>query len=83
MDNVGHALTAALRSLVGVPCAWLLATNSIRLRFESGHRIETFSYGGPGCHWYYMDRVTGEVFEAGAWGIRHVFDKPAASRSSG
>lgn len=48
----------------------------LRLRFESGHRIETFSHGGSGCWWYYKDRATGEVFEAGAWGIRHQLDRP-------
>jgi hypothetical protein len=47
------------------------------LGFESGHRIETFSYGGPHCWWYYKDCPTGEVFEAGAWGIRRAFDGPA------
>lgn len=46
------------------------------LRFESGHRIETFSHGGPGCWWYYKDRVTGDVFEAGPWGIRYELDRP-------
>jgi hypothetical protein len=47
------------------------------LRFESGHRIETFSDGDPDCWWYYQDRASGEVFEAGAWGIRHKLDRPA------
>ena len=159
MDDVRDALTIALRSIVGMPCDLLLATNSIRLRFdfrsspkgrayiwidppwrllaggsllagshdypglarrqggevnqslleawcghfgpldgaslaeasvgpdypdlclrfEPGHRIETFSHGDPDCWWYYKDRVTGEVFEAGAWGIRHVLDRPAGA----
>jgi hypothetical protein len=157
VDDVREALTAALCSLVGLPCDLLLATNSIRLRFdfrsspkgraylwidppwrlmvggtlrvgsndypvqdgaedaeaypsllaawcahfdgldgaplaeaclgrdypdlslrfESGHRLETFSHGGPACWWYYKDCTTGEVFEAGAWGIRRRFDSPA------
>jgi hypothetical protein len=49
------------------------------LRFESGHRIETFSHGGPGCWWYYKDCVTGDVFEAGAWGLRHELDRPVGA----
>src|SRR5687767_220647 len=156
MDEVAEALAAALRSLVGTPSELLLATNSIRLRFDfrsspkgrayiwidppwrltaggsvragsndyparggaedeevsrsmleawcahfdgldgaalaevsvgqgypdlclrfaSGHRIETFSHGGPGCWWYYKDRATGEVFEAGASGISRELDRP-------
>jgi len=157
VDDVRGAFTAALCSIVGMPCDLLLATNSIRLRFdfrsspkgrayiwidppwrlmadgtlragsndypvrdgaedqevyqsllaawwahfdgldgaplaeaclgrdypdlclrfESGHRLETFSHGGPDCWWYYKDCATGQVFEAGAWGIRHQFDRPA------
>jgi hypothetical protein len=41
----------------------------LRLGFESGHRVETFSHGGPGCCWYYLDRGANEVFEAGGAGI--------------
>jgi hypothetical protein len=41
----------------------------LRLGFESGHWVETFSSGGPGCWWYYLDREADEVFEAGAEGI--------------
>jgi hypothetical protein len=41
----------------------------LRLGFGSGHSIETFSNGGPGCWWYYLDREADEVFEAGAAGI--------------
>lgn len=48
----------------------------LRLGFASGHCIETFSTGGPGCWWYYRDCVTGEVFEAGRWGIRQEFGDP-------
>jgi hypothetical protein len=157
VDDDREALTAALRSIVGMPCDLLLATNSIRLRFdfrssprgrtyfwidppwrlmvggslrtwsndypteddakdkkvlqsleeawfahfdgldgaslaeasvgpddpdlclrfESGHRIETFSHGGPKCWWYYRDCVSGEVFEAGPWGIRRELRPPA------
>ena len=46
----------------------------LRLRFASGHQVETFSTGCPGCGWYYKDRVTGEVFEATAEGVRRTFD---------
>jgi hypothetical protein len=42
---------------------------NIRMRFASGHEIETFGNSGDGCWWYYRDRITGEVFEAGAMGI--------------
>jgi hypothetical protein len=41
----------------------------LRLGFESGHWVETFSHGGPGCWWSYLDRGANEVFEAGAAGI--------------
>jgi hypothetical protein len=41
----------------------------LHLRFTCGYRIETFSEGGPGCWWYYLDRETGDIFEAGAYGI--------------
>jgi hypothetical protein len=43
----------------------------LALEFESGHRIDTFGNSGDGCWWYYRDRVSGEVFEAGAGGIVH------------
>jgi hypothetical protein len=162
MDDVRDALTTALRSILGMPCELLLATNSVRLRFdfrsspkgrayiwidppwrltagstclagsndyplpdgsedeepyrtlikrwvahfgppdgaalaeaavgldypdlclrfESGLRIETFSHGGPDCWSYNMDRVTGDVFEAGAWGIRHELDRPPDAEPS-
>ena len=49
----------------------------IRLRFESGHIIETFGNSTHGYWWYYRDRLTGEVFEAGSAGISHEFAEPA------
>ena len=49
----------------------------LRLDFETGHRIETFGNSGDGCWWYYRDRLTGEIFEAGASGIIHEFAEPA------
>ena len=41
----------------------------LRLGFESGHWVVTFSNGGPGRWWYYIDREADQVFEAGAAGI--------------
>ncbi|WP_020470874.1 hypothetical protein [Zavarzinella formosa] len=49
----------------------------LRLDFESGHRIETFGNTNDGYWWYFRDRVTGEVFEAGASGIDHAYAKLA------
>ena len=52
-------------------------TPDLRLRFASGHQIETFGNCCEGCWWYYRDRLTGEVFEAGRGGITHEFGEPA------
>ena len=49
----------------------------LRLVFKSGHQIETFGNSGNGYWWYYRDRITGEVFEAGAAGINHEYAEPA------
>ncbi len=51
----------------------------LRLVFKSGHQIETFGNSGNGYWWYYRDRITGEVFEAGATGINHEYAEPAGS----
>jgi hypothetical protein len=156
LDDPRDGLLSALRPLLGVPCAYSLATNSIKLRFEpdpdprgqayiwidppwrltasdalvtgsmdwpewdgvadpevnrplweawcalftplaevvdihvgpvypdltlrfsSGHQIETFGNTTSDCWWYYRSRVTGEVYEAGPFGVRRELGKPAA-----
>jgi len=52
-------------------------TPDLRLGFASGHQVETFGNSSEGCWWYYRDRLTGEVFEAGRAGITHEFAEPA------
>jgi hypothetical protein len=47
------------------------------LGFETGHSVETFGNRGDDYWWYYRDRITGEVYEAWAEGLRHEFAKPA------
>ena len=49
----------------------------LRLRFASGHEVEVFSNSAEGYWWYYRNRVTGEVFEAGASGIVREQAEPA------
>jgi hypothetical protein len=158
LDGARDELLVALRSIIGVPCAHSLATNSIKLRFEptpdprgrayiwidppwrltvsgtfvtgsmdwpewdgvvdrevnqplweawcahfsplsraevvevrvgtthpdlmlrfaSGHQIETFGNTNSDYWWYYRDRFSGEVYEAGSFGIRRESGKPAA-----
>src|SRR5262249_727136 len=56
-------------TLVGVSVASPLP--DLALEFETGHRIDTFGNSGDGYWWYYRDRVSGEVFEAGGGGIAH------------
>jgi hypothetical protein len=51
----------------------------LTIRFGSGHRIETFGNTTSDYWWYYRDRMTGEVYEAGAFGIRQESGEPAAS----
>jgi hypothetical protein len=155
MDDLRDDLRSVLRTLLGVPCAYTLATNSIKLRFgpspdprgraylwidppwrltasdvvvtgsmdwpvwdgvadpevnrplweewcalfsplgeitdvrvgrvypdltlqfSSGHQIETFGNTTSDYWWYYRNRVTGEVYEAGAFGVRRDWDQPA------
>jgi hypothetical protein len=50
---------------------------NIRMRFASGYEIETFGKSGDGYWWYYHDRTTGKVFEAGARGITRELGKSA------
>lgn len=50
----------------------------LRLRFASGHEVCAFGNSSDGCWWYYRDRITGEVFEAGATGVVHELGEPAA-----
>jgi len=57
--------TTLVRARVGEPLP------DLRLSFASGHEIEVFGNGGEGYWWYLRDRVTGEVFEAGAEGVVH------------
>lgn len=52
-------------------------TPDLRLRFASGHQIETFGNCRDDCWWYYRDRLTDEVFEAGPAGITHRIGEPA------
>ncbi len=47
------------------------------LDFETGHRIETFGNSGDGYWWYFRDRTSGEVFEAGDSGIDREAAEPA------
>ena len=56
-------------TLVGVAVGSPLP--DLALEFETGHRIDTFGNSGEGYWWYYRDRVSGEVFEAGGRGIVH------------
>ncbi len=49
----------------------------LTLRFASGHQIETFGNTNSEYWWYYRDRVTGEVYETGAFGIRREWHRPA------
>lgn len=51
----------------------------LTLRFESGHQIETFGNTISDYWWYYRDRLTGEVYEAGAFGIRREVGKSAGA----
>ena len=46
------------------------------LRFESGHEIQTFGNRNSDYWWYFMNRVTGDVFEASANGISHELGEP-------
>jgi hypothetical protein len=73
------ALFNSLNSTVLVGASVNAALPDLCLDFASGHRIETFGNSGDGCWWYYRDRITGEVFEAGAAGICHEFAEAAAS----
>lgn len=50
----------------------------LAIRFASGHLIETFGNTSSDYWWYYSDRLTGEVYEAGAFGIRRELGKLAA-----
>ncbi len=52
-------------------------TPDLRLDFASGHRIETFGNCCDNCWWYYRDRLTGEVVEAGLAGITYEIADPA------
>jgi hypothetical protein len=56
---------------VGVPVP------DLRLDFETGHRLETFGNSNDEYWWYYRNRVTGEIFEAGPTGISHEHAEPA------
>jgi hypothetical protein len=49
----------------------------LRLRFASGHEVQTFGNSCNGCWWYYRDRVSGVVFEAGAAGVTRELGEPA------
>jgi hypothetical protein len=57
--------TTLIEAVVGSPMP------DLRLRFSSGHEIEVFGNCSDDCWWYYRDRLTGEVFEAGARGITY------------
>ncbi|HVS39062.1 MAG TPA: hypothetical protein VMS17_26120 [Gemmataceae bacterium] len=56
-------------ALVGVSVASPLP--DLALEFETGHRIDTFGNTSDGYWWYYRDRLSGDVFEAGGGGIAH------------
>jgi hypothetical protein len=64
--------TTLAEAVVGSPLP------DLRLRFASGHEIEVFGSRGNDYWWYYRDRLTGEVFEAGAGGITRELGEPAA-----
>lgn len=49
----------------------------LRLRFASGHEIGALGDASDDCWWYYRDRVTGEVFEAGGRGVAYEQGEPA------
>jgi hypothetical protein len=57
---------------VGLDCP------DLSLHFTTGHRLETFGNISSDYWWYYRDRATGDVFEAGASGIRYELGKPSA-----
>ena len=63
--------TALAEAVVGRPLP------DLRLRFASGHEVWAFGNTGEGCWWYYRDRVTGEVFGAGAAGVTRELGEPA------
>src|SRR5262245_20907524 len=71
------ALLDPLRSTTLAEASLHDDTPDLRLGFASGHQIETFGNYREGCWWYYRDRLTGEVFEAGREGITHEFGEPA------
>lgn len=52
----------------------------LRLRFASGHVVETFGNDGDGVWWYYRDRLTGECFEASAGGVVRELGEPAEGK---
>lgn len=49
----------------------------LTLRFSSGHQIETFGNTTSDSWWYSGNRVSGEVHEAGAFGLRRELGEPA------
>ena len=55
-------------TIVGVSVGSPLVDLSVE--FETRHRIETFGSSRDDYWWYYRDRASGEIFEAGPAGIR-------------
>jgi hypothetical protein len=49
------------------------ALPDLAIVFASGHRVETLSDEGNQnpCWWYFADKATGDVFEAGPAGLTH------------
>ena len=68
--------TTLAEAVVGEPLP------DLRLRFTSGHEVWAFGNRGESCWWYYRDRVSGEVFEAGAGGITHELGAAAAEQEA-
>ncbi len=63
--------TTLAEVIVGAPLP------DLRLRFNSGHEIEVFGNRIEDYWWYFRDRVTGEIFEAGSSGITRELAQPA------